>query len=83
MIKGFEPVPRATPSTRYSSKEKKVIYEKVENLKSIINEIKQLQPSKELNDRYRRSILEDERKKGFSNLMKIGLTTEEILDYLE
>jgi hypothetical protein len=83
MINGFQPAPRLSPSSRYNSKEKKVIYEKVENLKSIIDQINQIKDSTDKNDKYRKWILIDERKKGFSNLMKLGLNTEEILDYLE
>jgi hypothetical protein len=81
MIKGFEPVPRATPSTRYTSKERDDMGKQAAKIISYNAQIKELRNDPKNKDLS--YVLEDKKKVVISNLMKLGLNLDEIADMVE
>jgi hypothetical protein len=83
MIKGFTPVPRASPYLRYTLKQREDMGKQAAKVISFNAEIRELRKTKNSSDMYRSYILEERRDEVLSNLMKLGLNLEEIADTIE
>ena len=83
MIKGFEPVPRPSPFLRYTLKERDDMGKQAAKIISYNTQINELRKTKDTNDNYLSYVLEDKKKVVISNLMKLGLNLDEIVDMVE
>lgn len=83
MIKGFTPVPRASPYLRYTLKQREVMSNEAAKVISFNSRIRELRKTNNPSDKYRSDILEERRDEVLSNLMKLGLNLEEIADTIE
>jgi hypothetical protein len=89
MIKGFEPIPipRASPFLRYTSKERENMEKQAAKIMRYNAKIKELRNDPELkNDpknKYLSYVLEDKKKAVITNLTKLGLNLDEIVDMIE
>ena len=83
MINGFQPVPIASPSLRYTLKQRDDMGKQAAKIISYNTQINELKKSNDTNDKYLSYVLEYQKKKVISNLTKLGLNLDEIADMVE
>ena len=83
MINGFQPVPRPSPSLRYTLKERDDMGKQAAKIISYNTQINELRKTNDPNDNYLSYDLEEKKNMVISNLIKLGLNLDEIADMVE